>query len=404
MISDGGSEVCGTTVSHDPERPSARIKTLRVIAALCILGAGISVLIFAITENIAANRDFITYWAAAHEFAHHRNPYDSQAILRLEQSVGFHGNQPFLMRNPPSVFFLALPLGFVGAKTGAVLWSLALCAALGWSVRILWILHGRPPDRLHLVGYVFPPAMACLFAGQTGIFILFGVTLFLYCYASHPYLAGVALLLCAIKPHLFLPFGVVLLAWMVVNKSYRILIGACAAQFASLGLSYFLDPSGWSHYAQMMNGAKLQEEFIPTLSLMFRLIIHRDAVWLQFVPACVGSVWALQYFWKRRKEWKWMDQGLLLLIISVMVAPYAWFTDEVVLLPAILAGLYRASDRGRSLLPFLCIAGAALIEVFLNSSSSALSSGLFLWTAPAWLAWYLSTMRGRQGLALESGA
>ena len=41
--------------------------------------------------------------------------------------------------------------------------------------------------------------------------------------------------------------------------------------------------------------------------------------------------------------------------------PPARFTDETVLLPAILVGPYRASNAGRSLLPFACIAGVALL-------------------------------------------
>ena len=81
-----------------------------------------------------------------------------------------------------------------------------------------------------------------------------------------------------------------------------------------------------------------------------------------------------------------------------MAAPYAWFTDEAVLLPAILFGLYRASDAGRSLLSFGCIAGVALVEVV---AGVPLNSGFYLWTAPAWLLWYLSVPSER--IAVPSG-
>jgi hypothetical protein len=371
--------------SADPGA-GGRVNPLRVVAAFLLLAFGVCILAFAMTGNNAANRDFISYWAAGQQLVNHGNPYDGNAILPIQHAAGYNLNRPMLMRNPPSGLFLAVPLGFVGARTGAVLWSLALVTSLMGSIRMLWIMHGRLPDRLHLVGYCFPPALACLLAGQIGIFMLLGVTLFLYFHESKPYFAGAALLLCALKPHLFLPFGVALLAWIVTRKAYRILVGGSAALMVSLALSFFLDPAGWSHYAHMASAAKLQEEFIPTVSLVFRLIVHRNAVWLQAVPAFAGCVWALRYFWTRRKQWNWMDQGLLLLIVSVMVAPYAWFTDEAVLLPAILAGLYRASESGRSLLPFGCIAGAALIEVLAGVS---MTSGFYVWTVPAWLAWYL---------------
>jgi hypothetical protein len=121
--------------------------------------------------------------------------------------------------------------------------------------------------------------------------------------------------------------------------------------------------------------------------------VDRHAFWPQFVPAAVGCAWALWYFRTRRDRWSWADNGALLLLVSVLVAPYAWFTDEAVLLPAILLGLYRASDADRSLLPFGLIAGIALIEVLAGVS---LTSGFYLWTTPAWLAWYLFATRGLQ--------
>ncbi len=376
-------------------QPVGRVSPLRVVAAFFLLALGACILAFAMTGDNAANRDFICYWAAGQQLAHHGNPYDGAAILGLERAAGFEQNQPFFMRNPPSAFFLALPLGFVGVRAGCVLWSLALVAALMGSIRMLWIMHGRPPDRLHLVGYLFPPAFACLLAGQTGIFILFGATLFFYFAESRPYLAGAALLLCGLKPHLFLPFGVVLIAWIATRGAYRILVGAGVALMASLVLSLFLDPAAWSHYAHMSSTARLQEEFIPTISLMFRLIIHRDAVWLQLFPAFAGCVWALWYFWTLREQWDWLEHGSLLLVISVMVAPYAWFTDEAVLVPAILAGVYGASGSVRSLIALGCIAGIALTEVLCGVS---ISSGFYVWTAPAWLAWYLWATRHRSAM------
>lgn len=373
-----------------PAQSIARINPLRALAALSLLAIGVGILSLSMTGHAASNRDYITYWAAGQQLIHRGNPYDGEAVLRLEQSAGFQGNRPLFMRNPPSAFFLALPLGLVGATAGAVWWSVALVAALAGSIRMIWLMHGRPPDRLHLVGYVFPPAFACLFAGQTGIFILLGVTLFLYFHRSKPFPAGVALLLCGLKPQLFLPFGAVLLVWIVANKAYRVLAGACAALLASLALAYFLDSAGWSHYAHMAGAANIQDEFIPCVSVLFRLLVDRSAVWLQFVPAFAGIVWALRYFWKHRTQWCWMDHGLLLLTVSVLVSPYAWFTDEVILLPAVLTALFALSKSGRSLLPFGCIAAVAMIEVFLQVS---MPSGFYAWTAPAWFAWYLYAVR-----------
>jgi hypothetical protein len=354
---------------------------LRSLIAALLLLTGVGILAFSMTTNIAANRDFISYWAAGKQLAHHANPYNGPDILRIQKSAGFKDNRPFFMRNPPTAFFLVLPMGLVSAKLGAAIWSLVLIGCLMCSVRLIWSMHGLPPDRLHLVGYCFPPVLACLLAGQLGIVLLFGFTLFLYFRESRPYLAGVAILLSMVlKPHLFLPFGVVLIAWAVPRKAYPLLIGAGVAFIASLSLGFLLDPSGWTHYAAMLSAARLSDESIPTVSLVFRLLVHRNALWLQFVPALAGCVWAVWYFRMRPLDW------MLLLLVSVLVAPYAWFTDEALLLPAILASLYRVSDAGLSLLPFGAIASVALIEVL---AGVPLTSAFYVWTAPAWLGWYL---------------
>jgi hypothetical protein len=397
------SPVAEQTVPVGPGR-----RVVRVILAAGMLAIGVAILAFAMSANSAANRDYIAYWAVGHQLVHHSNPYDGPEILRLEWTAGLTDNRPSFISNPPTLrnppiflFLMALPLGYVDARMGAVLWSLALVAALMASIRLLWIMHGRPADRLHLVGYCFAPVLACLLAGQIGIFILLGVVLFLYFHETRPYLAGSALLLCSLKPHLFLPFGVVLLAWAVARKAYGVLIGAGLALAGSATLSLILDPAGWSQYAKMAAAAKVQDEFIPTVSLFFRLALDRHAFWIQFVPAAVGCAWALWYFRTRRDRWSWADHGALLLLVSVMVAPYAWFTDESVLLPAVLLGLYRASDAGRSLLPFGFIAGIALIEVL---AGVTMTSGFYAWTAPAWLAWYLFATRGLQAKNVAEAA
>jgi len=116
------------------------------------------------------------------------------------------------------------------------------------------------------------------------------------------------------------------------------------------------------------------------------LLVHGHAVWLQFLPEGAGCVWALWYFWTRRTRWDWMDHGLLVLLVSAACTPYAWFTDESMLLPAIMAGVYRADESGRSLLPFGLFAGAAMMEVF---AEIPITSAYYLWTVPAWIAWYL---------------
>ncbi|MGA2674447.1 MAG: glycosyltransferase family 87 protein [Terracidiphilus sp.] len=374
----------------------------RAFAAALIVAAGFcfvtGVYVLGLTDKNATERDFIQYWAAGQQLVHGADPYDVEAILRIERTAGLEVNQPKVTFSPPVAFFFFLPLGYVGAKTGLIAWLLVLLAGLSVAIWMLWILQGRPDSRYHLLGYAFAPALSCLMAGQLGIFLLLGIVLFLYFYRSRPFLAGAALLPCALKPHLFLPFAIVLLLWIVSRRAYRLLGGFSVALLGSCAITLCFDPHVWPQYAHMMRSTRVLDVFIPTLSVAFRFLVDRRAVWLQFLPEAAGCAWALWYYWTRRGRWEWTDQGLLLLIVSVACAPYAFFFDEAILLPAVLAGLYRAANSGRSLVPLGLIAGAALIEVL---AVVQVTSPFYLWTVPAWLGWYLYATGGRGEPATE---
>jgi hypothetical protein len=60
---------------------------LHSIAALGILGVGALILTYAMSNSNAANRDFISYWAAGKQLIHHANPYDGPGILSLERAA-----------------------------------------------------------------------------------------------------------------------------------------------------------------------------------------------------------------------------------------------------------------------------------------------------------------------------
>ncbi len=352
-------------------------------------------------DKNAAGRDFISYWAAGQLLVHGQNPYDFQTVRSLELAAGRDPSEPLLMmRNPPVAFFVALPLGLVSPKTALILWLLLLLGGLSLAILLIWDLHGRPDNRFHLLGYVFAPALACFQAGQFGIFLLLGVVLFLYFHRTRPLLAGAALLLCFLKPHLFFAFGVALILWSIVTKTGRILAGFAAALAGSCALSYLLDKNAWAQYAQMMRAGGALDEAVPALSVYFRILVDRPQVWLQFVPEACACLFAAWYFWTRRSRWNWLDHGLVLLLVGGLCTPFGWLTDESMLLPAVLAGVYCALAARRSLVPIAVAAAAALAEFFFGPK---ITTPWFLWTTPAWLAWYLYATGRFGGRAAAAG-
>jgi len=378
-------------------------KPLRVLAAGCMIAAGacLVTLVYAVslTDKNATERDFIQYWAAEQQLAHGANPYDVGAIYGLERSRGMEEDFPKVTLSPPIAFFLAAPLGYVSAKTGLVLWLLLMLACAALAMLLLWLLHGRPDSRWHVLVFGFPPTISCLMAGQLGIFFLLEVTAFLYWRRTRPWLAGAALVLCALKPHLFLPALVVLLLESAVRREFRALGGFAAALAACCALTLAMDGQIWTQYEQMLASARLMDVFIPTVSVGLRFAVDRGAHWIEFVPEACACAWAAWYYWSRRGRWEWTREGLLVIAVSVVCAPYAWFTDEAVLFPAILAGIYGAEKSVRAWVWLGLIAAGCLVGVFREIQ---LPSAFYLWTAPAWLGWYVYAVRVRRDAALSA--
>lgn len=346
-------------------------------------------LLTAYSLTVAA-RDFASYWAAGVQLIHRANPYDTLAVQTIQHAAGWEGGDiALLMRNPPTALPITLPFGLFNYKLGGFLWSFALLISLIVSVLLIRLLEGNPPNNLHLLAYCFGPAVACLLIGQTAIFVLLGLVLFLRLHQSHPLVAGASLWFCLLKPHLFLPFGVALIAWIIATHTYRILIGTFASLLIALALVMPFDPSCWSQYRHMMQTSGIPGEFIPCWSDVIRRAIDPHAMWIQFVPAALACVWALWYFHRHRHHWNWLEHGSLLMVVSVLVAPYAWLLDQSVLIAALLHGLYRASSRAFAI-TFGVISALIILQMFLGAGTH---SPWNLWPAPVWLLWYLLAIR-----------
>jgi hypothetical protein len=362
---------------------------------LIALISGVPLALVAITictipfANIMGGRDFTVYWATGQQLVRHANPYDKSDMIRIEHEGGVRPDAVGFMRNPPWALPLTWPLGLIRQQFAAFLWSLILLASLLVSVHWLHEIYGRPPTLRHWIGASFAPAVICLLVGQTSILVLLGYVLFLKLHCTRPFWAGTSLWLCGLKPHLFLVAGVVLLAWILTGKRYRVLAGAAAALAVSLTATLAIDPAAITQYGAMMRESGIQKEAIPCVSIVLRKLIDQRANWLQYLPAGLGCAWAIAYWWRRRKLWDWLRDGNLVLLVSLVLAPYSWITDQVTAIPALLEGSYRTRSQ---LLPVL-LAGASVVAEAQLLSGTKLASNWFLWTAPAWLVWYLVACR-----------
>ena len=341
-----------------------------------------------VNRQIGGNRDFVVYWATGVQLVRHHNPYDPVELPAIEHGAGLPDKYSVgYTRNPPWALPLVYPLGFLSLRAATVFASLVLIAALVASVRILLRIYGCRDPIVKAIAYLFAPGLICLVWGQTSLLVLLGLALFLRFNATRPFFAGAALWFCMLKPHLFLPLAIVLLAWIAIARNYRILAGAVAALLASAAVTFLLDPKAWTQYAQMMRYTGYERDPIPASAYCCARGLRRISCRCSLRSMAFACVWAGAYFWRRRRNWDWTRDVNLLLLVSLVAAPYAYLNDHLVALPAILFAASRA--RSRSYLAVIAIACVVLEAAFLmNWWSPAPFYWATLLAAPFWLTWY----------------
>lgn len=281
-------------------------------------------------------QDYVEYWAAGRLNVHGGNPYDPAALYREELIVSPELNDAIMMWNPPWTLTLAMPLGLMPARLGFVLWLwLNLTTALV-CVDWLWGYYGGPPRWRWLawvVGLSFAPTYFVLHMGQISLLILLGVVGFLYFGKRERWaLAGAALALAAVKPHLAYLVGLALLLWAVDRRRWSVLLGGGIALALLTVLPLACNPQVIQQYRYAM--AHYPPRFLcPTLGSLLRVGFGLDKLWLQFVPMALGLGWFGVHWWRARRNWVWAEQVPVLLLASFLTASYGvWQFDLVVLL------------------------------------------------------------------------
>lgn len=380
-----------TTIQETPTKVRPDFADWMIVLAC---GTGFAVLavclcVLPLVREFAAGRDYVVFWATGQQLAHGGNPFDAEAMGRIEHGAGFTVPGSYYMRNPPWTLPLTLPLGWLSLRLGSVPWMSFMLGCFLLSVYFLWDAHGRPKGSLHLIAFSFAPAILCVQMGQTSVPVLLGLVLFLRWCQRRPFAAGAALWLCTLKPHLLLPFACVVLLWIVYSRSYRVLWGALSALAFSILATTALAPRLWMQYFTWMHTSGVEDEKIYCLSSLLRYAIRPSAVWIAWIPVALSCVWAIVWFWMRRREWDWQRQGSVVALASLLFAPYAWIYDQPLALPALMQALFRT--RSRWMIAALAISSIAIqAELF---SLLKIGTPYYWWASPFYLGWYMLAIR-----------
>jgi len=295
-------------------------------STVALLGVAIAFVIYPLVEgpNDVISSDWPAFATGARlvvENPKHLYDLDKQKQIEFEVtggktliSLGIKGILPFLA--PAWVALVAVPFELFGTDLGGRLWILfgLACFALGAYLAI----RPRPPSAILPAFASVSTALVLLNAQLDGIVALgLGAAIVLW---RRPYLAGLALGLTLMKPHLVLVLGAALL----VSRRWRVLAGwatagvALWASVAILNPRWVLDwlaPSGKTIQtgAREVNLAHFAVYFGPLQTVGVAVLTLLAIVVVVFMA------------WRRRNDFH--AAAAIVVAGGIVAAPHALATD-----------------------------------------------------------------------------
>ncbi len=363
-----------------------------------LLAALTVILLASLTPRLAdrflslPDHDFVEYWSAGRLLISGGNPYSPAEVLAVERSQGWKEPYPVMMYNPPWCLPLVFPLGALSFRSARLLWlGIQLASILASAIGLAALYAGKRHSPLPIVlALSFFPSLLVLRTGQISALMLLGLSGFLINARRRPFVAGVWVALVAAKPQLVFLLWPALLLWSVHRRSWRMLLGlSCAIGSASV-VALVLDRSAFVQFVHLV--ANRPPDYVtPTIGTVLRLVFGPSRYGLQFLSCLVGFLWLLQFWRARRAAWAWAEHTPLLILVSLVTAPYGWPYDVVVALPALMvAGL-----NARAPLPIAAYVAVDLLAMGLNLAG--VDAAWYVWFAPALLGCYWWATRIRSG-------
>lgn len=325
--------------------------------------------------------DFITYWAAGHLFLTHGDPYSAAATFAIERAYGWTLPQPYVTFCPPwtlPLMSVAALLPFHAAKTAWFVLSLLFNA---FSAVALWKYFGGEARKAWiaiLVCLTFLPMGGAELLGQITPLILASLAAFLLLVRSRRYFAaGLALYGFGPKPHLLYLVLLAILCWIIQKRAWKILAGAAVSYGTATAAAILFNANSLGYFHATFGAAV---GISCGIGGALRSVFGVQHTWLQFLPSVAGAAWFVYYWAKHQRHWDWQKQLPLLLIVSVCTAPYCWYHDFILILPALVAIAVPGGYRRASVLAAY-LTTQAIVIVTVQWSVAWMCVASLLWIA-----------------------
>jgi hypothetical protein len=301
--------------------------------------------------------DLIQYWSAAKVLSAGQNPYDRAQLLLVQSSVSA-ATEPIIMWNPPFIVPLIYVFSLLNFHSLRVLWSSASIGAvltiILTGIRFEQSSHTTVHHRalLYLLFATFVPIIETIGWGQISVVLLIAISSWWVRYQAagvNSWQAGAWLSLTLIKPHLFLVLYLVIILTSLKQRCARLIAGFLIAATILASFALLIEPRVFSWYLNAMSAPPTYWRN-PNLGSVFQHFLPQYMPLSRFLPV-IGASIAILLLSLTKSMSRYVsnpETHLACLVFSLMVAPYGWIYDQLVLVPFLLLCAQKLSERAHS--------------------------------------------------------
>jgi hypothetical protein len=322
-------------------RKMSRLWLILVVPILVLVCILISIRIVNTMDYHHNDNDFFTFWLAGHLVSRGDSPYDTSAWV-----AGYHQNDIDIIANPTFLYplplaMLLVPLGLLPFHSAYIVWVTLLQLFLLASLAGLLVLQKSTREKLLFIPLLaglalFRPTILTLTQGQVIGFLLLVLVGLVVCFEKGKWGWGGFLLgLLFLKPNLGIFIILLVGIWLITKKQVKALVGMVSSAALLLIAGLIFDP-GWVGEYLQVGGTKLAQTFgaSPTVWGLSALVCRVDMSCTRLAGGIIVfllvtfTIWTLLY----KRDLSPLKVLGLVVTVTLVIAPYTWTYDQVLLL------------------------------------------------------------------------
>ena len=336
----------------------ARKRWLLVPLGVLLVGALVAAHYGSLTAPARyADRDFMSLWSGGRAILEGLDPYDPGVWVPLRSRFGSTWMPDDRAPFPLWTLMLLVPLAILPLDWAAAAWLVLGELLLGLSVFLLAVqvggqrLSAAAFAALALGALVSRGALITLNNGQITFLLLLALTAFLVLSRRRkPFAAGFVLAFVALKPSPFVLFAPLIGLWLIARRRWKVVLGSLAGGAVLLAASWLVQP-GWLFKWLNVRGKteatfqtptiwgiahELSSAWWPLIGMAMAVLLAGGLGWLLLARQGAGRVATGTGRMSPAPTGEGeMDEAhavSLALIGSLLVTPYAWAYEHVLLL------------------------------------------------------------------------